>query len=186
MTLTTSTPKIRETRPINQVTQLQELALKIQNEALAQAYAKMVPVQQALGLEYLLKNRDFFQSFKYYLAEGVAKTVGANDRQLQAVYLFEPSTNPDAETGECLPLEATIHLLIVVSNPSAALDIFVEALDNGLTRHLNQMPSPLLAKCSSILNAIVLSKEAVDQRQGYASLVSSILAPPFKLWERAV
>jgi len=167
----------------DQVTQLQDVTHKISKEALTQTYSKMVPVQQSLGLEYLLQRDDFFQSFKYCLAKGVAKTVGTNDRQVQAVYFFEPSTNPDAETGECLPPEATIHLLIIVSKPSAALDAFIEALDQELTRNVNEMPSSLLAESRSILNAVILTEEAVEQRQGYASLVLSILAPPFKLWE---
>ncbi len=184
MTLAISAAGVEEPLSIRQVTQLRDLARNIRDEALFQTYAKMVPAQQTLGLEYLLKNQDFFESFKYSLAKGVAQTLGMNDRQVQAVYLFEPSTNPDAETGEYLPLEATIHLLIVVNNSSAALDIFVEALDHGLTRHLNEIPSPLLARGKSFLNAVVLTQEAVEQRQGYGSLVSSILAPPFKLWGR--
>lgn len=184
MTPANSVSEIKETQPISQVTQLQDVARNIQNEALLQTYAKMVPVQQSLGLEYLLKNRDFFESFKYSLAQGVAQTLGTNDRQVQSIYLFEPSLNPDAETGEELPPEATIHLLVIVSKSSAALAAFIEALDYQLTRCLNQMPSPLLAGSRSILNAVVLTEEAVDQHQGYGSLVSSMLAPPFKLWER--
>lgn len=179
-----SSSKGGEILPISQVTQLRDLAWNIQHEALTQTYVKMVPVQQSQGLEYLLHRRDFFQSFKYYLARGVAKTLGTNDRRVQAVYFFEPSTNPDVETGEYPALEATIHLLVVVNKSSAALEAFIEALDQGLTRYLKRMPSPLLAERCSILNAVVLTEEAVELRQGYASLVSSILAPPFKLWER--
>jgi hypothetical protein len=41
-----------------------------------------------------------------------------------------------------------------------------------------------LAESRSILDVILVTEEAVEQRQGYASLISSILAPPFKLWER--
>jgi hypothetical protein len=176
--------EIKETQPISQVTRLQDVALKIQTEALNQTYAKMVPVQLSLGLEYLLKDRNFFQSFKYHLAKAVAQTLGKNDRQVQTVYLFEPSLNSDIETGEDLPLEATVHLLVVVSRPSPALETFIEALDLRLTRCLNQMPLPLLAESRSILNGVVLTEDAIEQRQGYGSLVLSILAPPIKLWER--
>ena len=168
----------------HQVTRLQDLTHKIREDALGQSYAKMVPVQQSLGLEYLLQRRDFFQSFKYNLAKGIAEALGTNDRQVQHVYLFEPSANPDAETEEYLPLEAVIHLLVVAGKPSAALETFIQALDQSLVEYLNEMPSPLLAGRQSILNAVVLTQEAVEQRQGYGSLVSSILAPPFKLWGR--
>ena len=132
--------KIEETFSLGEVTHLQEITQKVFNEALCQIYTKVTPSQQSLELEYLFQNEEFFQSFKCYLAKAVAQTVGTNDRQVQAVYLFEPSLNPDVETGEDLPLEATVHLLVVVSKPSAALDAFIEALDQELARCLNQMP----------------------------------------------
>lgn len=168
----------------NQVTQIEDVIYKIREDAIVQTYAKMVPVQQSLGLEFLLQHHDFFQSFKYNIAKGIAEALGTNDKQVQKVYLFEPSANPDAETGEYLPLEAIIHLLVVASKPSAALDTLIQALDQSLAGYLNEMPSPLLAERHSILDVVVLTQEAVEQRQGYASLVSSILAPSFKLWER--
>lgn len=171
---------------MGQVTHLREIAQKICHEALCQTYARMTPVQETLEEDYLLQNQGFFQSFKYHLAKEVAETLGANDRQVQAIYLFEPATNPDAETGQDQPLDATLHLLVVVSKFSAALDAFIEALEQGLTRRLKEeLPSPLLAERRFILNVILVTEEAVEQRQGYASLISSILAPPFKLWARA-
>jgi hypothetical protein len=178
--------KIEGTFSLKHITHLQEIAQKICDEALCRTYARMAPVQQALGVEYLLQHQDFFQSFKYHLAKEVAETLGANDNHVQAVYLFEPATNPDAETGQDQPLDATIHLLVVVSKSSAALDAFIEALEQGLSRYLNELPSPLLAGRRSILNVLLITEESVEQRQGYASLISSILAPPFKLWERTL
>jgi hypothetical protein len=182
---TNSYSKIEGAFSAGQVTDLQEIARKICSEALYQASGKMTLTQQALELEFLLQKQEFIQSFKYHLAKGVAETVGTNDRHTQAVYLLEPATNPEVEMGQSQPLEATLHLLVVVSKPSAALDAFIEALERGLSRYLNELPSALLAgRRSSILNVILVTEQAVKQRQGYASLISSILAPPFKLWER--
>jgi hypothetical protein len=176
--------KIERAFSPGQVTELQEIAQKICNEALCQTSGNRAAGQQSLAAEYLPQNQDFFQSFKYHLAKGVAETLGANDRHAQGIYLFEPATNPEAEMGQSQPLEATIHLLVVVSKPSAALDAFIEALEQGLTRCVNELSSLVLAECHPLLNVILVTEEAVEQRQGYASLVSSILAPPFKLWER--
>jgi hypothetical protein len=181
---TNSYSKIEGAFSPGQVTDLQEIARKICSEALYQASGKMTLAQQALGLECLLQKQEFVQSFKYYLAKGVAETVGTNDRHARAIYLLEPATNPEAEMGQPQPLEATLQLLVVVSKPSAALDAFIEALERGLSRYLNELCSPLLAGRRSILNVILVTEQAVKQRQGYASLISSILTPPFKLWER--
>jgi hypothetical protein len=168
------------------VTHLQEVAQRICKEALCQTYAEIAPVQQSLDLEQLLQNRDFFRSFKYYLSKGVAETFGANDKRVQVIYLFEPAGQPDADMGQHQPPETTLHLLVVVSKTSAALDAFTEALDRCLARHLNELPLPLPAKRRSILNVLLVTEEAVEQRQGYASLISSILAPPFKIWEHTL
>jgi hypothetical protein len=181
---TLSYAQIKGAFSLGQVTYLQEITQKICKAALCQMQAGMTPAQQALGVKYLLQNQEFFQRFKYYLAKGVAETLGINDRQVQAIYLFEPVSQPEAETGQYQPLEATIHLLVVVSKASAALDAFIEAIEQSLTRYVNKLPSPLLAESRSILDVILVTEEAVEQRQGYASLISSILAPPFKLWER--
>lgn len=165
-----------------QVTHLQEIARKICKEALSQASHKLAPAQQTLELEYLLQNQDFSQNFKHHLAKGVAETLGANDRHVQTIYIFEPAT--PSETGQYQPLAATIHLLVVVSKLSAALDAFIEALERGLSRYLKELSPALLAGHCSTMNVILVTEAAVEQRQGYASLISSILASPFKLWER--
>lgn len=178
--------QIKRSFCLGQVTQLQEIARQIYHEALGQTYARVAPAQQALELDCLFQNEDFFQSFKYYLAKGVAETLGVNDRQVQAIYLFEPVDHSEAETSQYQPSETPIHLLVVVSKTSAALDAFIEALEQSLTRFVNKLVSPLLAERRSILNVMLVTKEAVEQRQGYASLISSIPAPPFKLWERTL
>ena len=46
------------------------------------------------------------------------------------------------------------------------------------------LPSPLLADRRSILDVNVVTEEAVKHKTGSANLLSSIFAPPLKLWER--
>jgi hypothetical protein len=185
MTLTFSHPKTIDAFSTTQVTQLEKVAKKICNEALAEAYTRLRPVQQDLGLEYLFQHRDFVQNFKYGLAKGVAQTLAQHDKRVRAVYWFEPSANPDVEMGEPLLVEATLHLLVLVEAASAALDTFIAALDRGLIECLEEMPSALFAEGRLLLDVNLVTQEAVERRIGLANLLSSIFAPPLKLWERA-
>jgi len=93
--------------------------------------------------------------------------------------------NPDAETEDDLPMDATIHLLTQVTSNSAALDAFIASLDRALTQHLNELPVEMLRKSTSILDVISVTEDNVKNRRGYASsLLSSWYAPPLKVWAR--
>lgn len=184
MTFTLSQIEISGPLSSGPVTYLNTIAKRICSEAMVKTYDKLAPVEQELSLENLLQRRELFQSFKYSLAKGVAETLAANDRRVQAAYLLEPSVNADAETEEDLPLEATIHLVVVVETTSAALEALIASLDRGLTQCVQELPSPLLANRRSILDVSLVTEEAVKQKTGSANLLFSIFAPPLKLWER--
>lgn len=185
MTLTLSHTRIIDAFSTPQVTPLEKIAKKICKEALAEAYTWLMPVQQELGLEYLFQYRNFVQSFKYSLAKRVAQTLAQHDKRVQAVYWFESAANPDAEVSESLLGEATLHLLVLVETSSAALDTFVAALDRGLIQCLKEMPPSLFTECPLLLDVNLVTPEAVERRTGLANLLSSIFAPPLKLWEQA-
>jgi hypothetical protein len=184
MTLTLSHIRIIDAFSTPQVTPLEKIANKICNEALAEAYTWLMPIQQDLGLEYLFQHRNLIQNFKYGLAKGVARTLAQHDKRVQAVYWFEPAAHPNVEMGESLLGEATIHLLVLVETSSAALDIFVAALDRELIQCLKEMPPSLFTECLLLLNVNLVTPKAVERRTGLASILSSIFVPPLKLWER--
>lgn len=184
MTLTLSQVDIAGAFSTGPVTHVDNIAKRICHQALLETYDKLVPVEQELSLERLFQRRALFQSFKYSLAKGVAETLVTNDKRVRTVYVFEPSANPDAEAEEDLPLEATIHLLVVVETTSAALEALIASLDRGLVQCVQALPSPLLADRRSILDVNVVTEEAVRHKTGSANLLSSIFAPPLKLWER--
>ena len=169
---------------IGQVTRLQEVAETIRDNALEAARLRLPARQQEVDLADLLQIPAFLNSFKYGLAEGATNVIVANDGNVQAIYLFEESTNPDSETEDVLAPDLTVHLLLLVDSNSAALEAFVESLDRSLTELLRDLPSPLLAKRTSILNAIPIVQEDADARQGYGALLSSVFARPVKLWAR--
>lgn len=184
MTLTLSHTRIIDAFSTPQVTQLEKVAQKICNAALAEAHTRLMPVQQELGLEYLFQYRNFVQSFKYSLAKGVAQTLAQHDKRVQVVYWFEPAVNPEVEVGESLLGEATIHLLVLVETSSAALDAFVASLDRGLIQCLKEMSPSLFTECRLLLDVNLVTQEAIERRTDLANLLSSIFAPPLKLWER--
>ncbi len=92
--------------------------------------------------------------------------------------------NPDSESGEDMPMEATVHLLALVAAPSAALESFVAALDSALTASLKELPSPLFASRESVLDVNLITEKDVRLGLGYAALLSSVFAPPLKVWSR--
>lgn len=184
MTLTFSHPGTIDTFSPTQVTHLEKVAKKICNAALAETSIRLMPVQQELGLEYLFQHRNFVQDFKYSLAKEVAQTLAQHDKRVRAVYWFEPAANPDVEAGEYFLVGPTIHLLVLVEAASAVLDTFVAALERGLIECLKELPSVLFTECRLLLDVNLVTPEAVERRTGLANLLSSIFAPPLKLWER--
>lgn len=169
---------------IGQVTRLQEVAETIRDNALAAARSRLLARQQEAALADLLQQQAFLSSFKNGLADGVTNVIVANDGNVQAIYLFEESTNPDSETEDALAPDMTVHLLLLVDTNSAALEAFIESLDRSLTELVRDLPSPLLTKRTSLLNVIPITQDEVDGKQGYGALLSSMFARPVKLWAR--
>src|SRR5574337_437508 len=94
---------------------LQDLVETLANDALAQAQQKMSTLQRGADLRTRLGDPAFLDIFKYALTCGIARILIENAQFIQAVYTYDPSTNPDSESGEDLPTSATVHLLVQVS-----------------------------------------------------------------------
>jgi hypothetical protein len=163
---------------------LDEVAETVRDDALALAQARLSAPLAGLELKRLLRRPDFVDNLKYGLASGVANALSANDPRVMAVYVFEPSANPDSELGNDMPVDATVHLLVLVKSSSAALEAFISALDRTLTASLRSLPSPKFAERDSILDVNLLTEKDVESGRGYAVLLSSVFAPPLKIWQR--
>ncbi len=169
-----------------QVSSLLETAETIRGNALNLARKKMLPREQDAELAKLLERPNFVDYFKYTLAQEVAQVIATYDQRVQAVYLFEESANPDAETEEYPAfVDLTIHLLALVTSPSAALETFITTLDRTLTEVLSEFPSDAFARRTSFLNVIPITESDIEEGRGYAVLLSSIYARPLKIWQRA-
>ena len=161
---------------------LKDAIESIRNNAINYARNKMPPQLQNEELSRLLERRDFIQYFRHALAHEIAQVLGTYDQHVQAVYLFDESINPDAETEDYLPhVDLTIHLLLEVTSNSAALGSFITSLDRGLTEELREMPTKF-SGYTSFLDIIPITKQAIQERRGYAALLSSIYARPRKVW----
>ena len=145
----------------------------------------MLPREVEAELSKLLERRDFIEYFKYALAQEAAQVLATNDQRIQSVFLFEESSNPDAETEDYpLSMDLSVHLLALVTSASAALEAFVFSLDRALTEVLCTLPSSDFSRRSSFLNVLPITESEVEEGQGYAILLSSIYARPLKIWER--
>ena len=170
----------RTSRPT--VTSLQEVAETILADALQFAHDKFTQPMRAAGLEELMQRHDFIDYFKLGLAERIANTLAAHDEHVQAIYYFDPSLGSDAGTETYTALDPSINLLIRVKLKSAALSSFIAALDDALAREVRKLPSPYYGSLVTILNAILITEEDVEQGRGYAALLSSLYLKPRQVW----
>lgn len=177
-------PETKPDTPAMQLAPLLEVAETIRDNALDQARSKLPLPQRSLSEEELLLRREFVEFFKHGLAMGAGQAISANDQRVQALYLFEESTNPDAETEENLPVDMTVHLLVLVESNSAALESFIAALDRALAQAISILPLPMLSGRTSILNVLPITEDDVENGRGYAALLTSVFAPPLRIWQR--
>jgi hypothetical protein len=167
------------------VSSMDEVAETIRNDALELACQALPGKPHADDLYRLLRQADFFNRLKHQLGVNVAQVLAANDPRVLAVYSYDPSANPDGESGEELPLDATLHLLVLVSCPTAGLQSFVEALDRALALSLKYLPHTGFALRDSVLDVAFVTETEARQRSGLGALLSSIFAPPLPVWKRS-
>ena len=168
------------TRPA--VTSLQEMAETIQMDSLQYAHTKFTQPMRAAGFEEVLQRHDFISYFKLGMAQRIANTLAAHDDQVREIHYFDPNLSSDSEIEAYAPLDPSVNLLVVVESKSAALDSFIAALDMALTQEARKLPSPLFASLTSILNAMIITEGDVDQKRGYAALLSSMYLKPLQVW----
>jgi len=185
MTIQTLTPVGVVEEAGTQVPSLDEVAETIRDDALASARVKLWAPERGSELARLLARPDFLDYFKYGLALGVSNALSAGDQKVRAIYVYDPSSNADSEAGEEMPQDVTVHMLVWVDAPSAALEAFIGAVDRALTASLKQLPSPRFAQRGSILDVNLVTDDDIRRGVNYAGLLSGVFALPLKVWSRA-
>lgn len=176
-------PKVKQAQ-LSSITPLDEVVETIYQDAMTLAQERISAPLRGLELKRLLRRPEFVDNLKYGLATGIANALAANDPRVLAVYAYDPSTNPDSDSGEDLPIDPTVRLLVLVQSSSAALEAFIASLDRGLTASVKTLPSPKFEQRTSILDVNILTEHDVKAGRGYAILLSSMFAPPLKIWQR--
>jgi hypothetical protein len=178
------TQKIESARSA-QGTSLSELAKTIRTGAVARVLSDRHTLADSESLlEVELRHPAAVEALKDGLARGVARALAAHDPQVLKVYAYDPSANPDNEAGDDRQLDVTLHLLVVVTAPSAALQAFIAALDRTLTESLKDLPAPIFQIRESILDINLLTPKEIQDRKGYAGLLTSVFAPAIEIWHR--
>jgi hypothetical protein len=170
--------------PAAAVSDVSGAAEEIREGALAFVREKLTAVQRGLDLMSLLRRSEYFEIFKHGLALGVAHVLASYDQRVLAVYTYELQTNTDVENSEAMPLDPTLHMLLLASTPSAALDAFISSLDRALMASLRELALPVLKQRDFILEVNLVTKQDIQYQIGYAKLLSSVFAPPLKVWQR--
>lgn len=164
------------------VTHLGAAAEAIRDDALAEAREKLGPAQRQADLAEVLRQPEFINHFVYGLTTRVAATLAAYDPRVRAVYTYDLSNNPADDVSEEERLDTTVHLLVLVTEPSAAQRAFVASLDRALAASLRDLPAPLFAQRESILDVNTITEKDVRLGLGLAGMLGAVFAPPIKIW----
>ena len=107
-----------------------------------------------------------------------------NDQRVREVYTYDPGLNADSEFGEEPALEMTLHLLVLVEAPSAALEAYINALNRALIESLKELPSPMFGQREFILDVSLITAQDVRRGLGSAGLLSAVFTQPIQVWRR--
>ena len=164
------------------ITSLQEIVETICQDALTQSRLKMPPKLRALPLTDLTQRQDFVEYVKFHIAINLVKEIAAGDTFVQAIYYFDPDSNPDDQTESARPIDPTINLLVVVTEKTAALSAYFKVLDNALSQFMYQTTPEISAE--SLLNPILITEADIQQRRGYGAVINAIFTSHRKIFER--
>ena len=165
----------------SRVSRSDEIAHAIVDQALASARAHLGPGQPLAEFDGLALRPGFFGQFSRNLTVGVAQALASNDQRVLAVYAYEAA--PRSGAGARALSGALVHLLVLVTAPSAALEAFVASLNRALGARLSALPGAQLRPPGPVLDINVVTEQEVRQEVGIARLLSAVL-PPVKLWQR--
>ncbi|HET6444929.1 MAG TPA: hypothetical protein VFI27_10170 [candidate division Zixibacteria bacterium] len=171
----------QDIRVAAEITDIQEHVNAIRDNAIEYAVSRLPAASRDEDLVALSQRQDFLSHLKCGLAKGVGNLLMKNDEQIKNVYLYEPDTNPEFDLGVVQPLDANVHLLLLVRKSSAALEALIIALDRALTQSLKESEFPVYAKYPSVLDVVPITDEDVRMRRGFATLLTSIFTPPIRV-----
>jgi hypothetical protein len=164
------------------VSSLEEMATGIRDQALTLALAKVAPGRRSAQLVELLERPRFRNAFIQALAMGVAQALAANDQRVLAVYAYPAAPPPGATVAR--QETSLAHLMVLVTSSSAALEVFVAALNRALRVSLSGITGKRFGQGHPLLDINILTEQQRQQGLGLTRLLSADQPRPIMLWQR--
>jgi hypothetical protein len=164
------------------VSSLEEVATGIRDQALTLALAKVAPGRRSVQPVELLERPRFRSAFIQALALGVAQALAANDQRVRAVYAYPAA--PVLGASVARDGASLAHLMVLVTSSSAALEVFVGALNRALRVSLSGLIGPGFGQCQPLLDINIVTEQQRQQGLGLTRLLSADQPRPVKLWQR--
>ena len=158
-------------QPTPIVWHLSEVAETVCLEAVNLVRQRMPELRSITHMETLVRRPDFAGPFKCGLAVCLGKVLGANDSRVRAVFHYD---HADTE----------LHLLVLVSEPTAALTAFLAALDRAMAIELRNLHVPEFAGRERALDVHLITPKDVRLGLGDAARLSAVQAAPIRVWAR--
>lgn len=165
-----------------QVIDLGERAKSLTEIAINEARLKMPKVYDELDLPALMTDVMYIENLKIALANLVAEEIADNDPSVEKIYAFNPELNPGSHSDPSTPIDLSIHMLCVVEKSSAAVNALISSLDRGIAAAIRELPTNWYNQLETVLDVIIISNKDIQERKGYATLLSSVYAPPLRIW----
>jgi len=118
----------------------------------------------------------------YSIAKQVARSLGALDENVKAVYVVDYDATPeDICFGEKRQI-SLVHLVVWAERKTSALDSLVGALDRALVQRYADVIGT--HKLAHLLDVQVIDDDDVKNRVGYGAMLFSLHQRPIQVWER--
>jgi hypothetical protein len=169
----------------SKISQLNELAETIRDDALDFARTHADVSKSAWPLQRLFHDLEFYGNFKYSLGKSIADALVAHAPQICDIHFYEPFVNSEDQPADGLLIDASVHLLARISRSSAALELFIDALDQALVEFLKEIPLPHFSERTTVIDISLITDEDIRLGRGHASLLSTMYTPPLRIWTRA-
>ena len=119
---------------------------------------------------------------QYSIAKQIGDSLGAMDRNVQAVYILDYDATPQDICFASEKQGLLIHLIVQVERKTSALDSLASALDNALAQVIGRMLGQ--EGLQHLLDVQVVDGADVDERVGYGAMLASLYQRPIQVWKR--
>ena len=120
--------------------------------------------------------------YRYGLAKEVARSLGALDENVRAVYVVDYDATPDDLCFCESNTDPLIHLIVWAQRRTGALDALVGAMDRAVVQSYGVLVG--LPELTNLLDVQVVDDTDVKERVGYGALLTSVHHQPVRIWER--